>query len=171
MTLFACDEVSIPFTRGLKLAMRAPQRHPANPVVRRGPPGAPDSWAVRFYGSVLREQGKFRMWYVAVGDERLDRSTPRSAPWRVAYAESEDGVQWTKPRLGLVEYRGNRDNNLVLAGVVSSLGAERDHRGPSLPRPRGAGIPFRRLRPVVAGQRRRLRADAATPPVGAGPQP
>ena len=113
-TLFACDDVSIPFTQNLKLEMRSPKRHPANPVLRRGEPGTPDSWAVQFYGSVIREDGKFRMWYVAVGDDRFDESVPRSAPWRVAYAESRDGIHWTKPNLGLVEYGGNRNNNLVL---------------------------------------------------------
>ncbi len=113
-TLFAFDDVSIPFTQNLKLEMRSPERHSANPVLRRGEPGTADSWAVQFYGSVIRIDGKFRMWYVAVGDERLEKTVPRSSPWRVAYAESDDGVTWTKPHLGLVEYRGNRDNNLVL---------------------------------------------------------
>ncbi len=112
-TLFACDDVSIPLTQNLKLVPRVPQRHPRNPVVQRGPAGSCDSWAVQFYGSVIREGSKYRLWYVAVGDDRLDRRTPRSSPWRVAYAESEDGVRWTKPYLGIVEYGGNRDNNLV----------------------------------------------------------
>ena len=113
LTIFAFDDVSIPFTQNLKLQMHAPQRHRANPVVRRGGPGSVDSWAVQFYGSVIRQQGKFRMWYVAVGDDRLDPRTPRSSPWRVAYAESDDGVRWTKPDLGLVESGGGRNNNLV----------------------------------------------------------
>ena len=113
-TLFAFDNVSIPFTQNLKMEMRSPTRHPANPVVRRGEAGDPDSWAVQFYGSVIREGDTFRMWYVAAGEDRLDKSVPRSAPWRVAYAESSDGVNWVKPDLGLVEYRGNKNNNLVL---------------------------------------------------------
>lgn len=114
MTLFAFDDVSIPFMQNLKLEMRSPQRHPANPVLHRGKPGTPDSWAVQFYGSVIRVGDTYRMWYVAAGNDRLDRSVPRSSPWRVAYAESKDGVHWTKPNLGLVEYNGNRNNNLVL---------------------------------------------------------
>lgn len=113
MTLFAFDDVSIAFTQNLKLVMRSPTRHAANPIVRRGPPGSCDAWAVQFYGSVIRTRDKFRMWYVAAGEDRLDRSAPRSSPWRVAYAESQDGVHWTKPNLGLVEYNGNRNNNLV----------------------------------------------------------
>lgn len=113
ITLFAFDDVSIPFTRNLKLEMNAPQKHAANPVVRRGAAGSNDAWAVQFYGSVIRVEGKFRMWYVSVGDDRLDPKTPRSFAWRVAYAESEDGVNWKKPQLGLVEYNGSRKNNLV----------------------------------------------------------
>jgi hypothetical protein len=30
------------------------------------------------------------------------------------YAESADGVRWEKPKLGLFEFAGNKDNNLVL---------------------------------------------------------
>ena len=80
ITLFAFDDVSIPFSQNLKLVMRSPERHPANPVVRRGEAGSPDSWAVQFYGSVLREGDKFRMWYVAAGSDRLNPAVPRSAP-------------------------------------------------------------------------------------------
>lgn len=116
ITLFACDNVSIPFSQNLKLQMRTATRHTANPVVRRGADGTCDSWAVQFYGSVIRDpnRGQFKMWYVAVSKgERLDASTPRSVPWRVGYAESADGINWTKPNLGLVESGGNTDNNLV----------------------------------------------------------
>lgn len=112
-TIFAFDQGSIPFTENLRIEMRQPVKHPANPVVRRGPKPAPDSWAVQFYGSIVREGEKLRMWYVAAGEDRLDKSVPRSAPWRVAYAESTDGLNWTKPTLGLVDYRGSKANNLV----------------------------------------------------------
>jgi hypothetical protein len=117
VTLFSFDDVSIPFTQNLKLVMRSPQRHSANPVVKRGPENSVDDWAVQFYGSVIRDRNssKFRMWYVAVSkSERNDRTLPRSAPWRVAYAESEDGIAWTKPNLGLVEIDGSTHNNLVM---------------------------------------------------------
>jgi hypothetical protein len=111
-TLFAFDRVSIPYTQNLRLEMRQRVKHAGNPVVPRGGSGTPDAFGVQFYGSVIREGNKFRMWYVAVGDD-LDEKMP-SARWRAAYAESDDGVRWTKPNLGLVEYRGNKDNNLIL---------------------------------------------------------
>ncbi len=111
-TVFAFDEVTIPHTQNLRLEMRSPTRHPANPVLPRGAPGTPDAYGVQFYGSVIREGGKFRLWYVAFDDDTENKVA--SARWRAAYAESVDGLHWTKPHLGLVEYRGNKNNNLVL---------------------------------------------------------
>jgi hypothetical protein len=78
-TLFAFDRQAIPFSQNVRLEMRSPVKHPANPVVPRGQPGSPDSWAVQFYGSVIREGSKFRMWYVAAGEDRLEGRGPRSA--------------------------------------------------------------------------------------------
>ncbi|MFH1741257.1 MAG: hypothetical protein ABIH23_19815, partial [bacterium] len=43
------------------------------------------------YGTVLHDENKFRMWYMAGGE------------YLVAYAESEDGLNWTKPCLGLFD--------------------------------------------------------------------
>ena len=62
-TFFAFDDHSIPFSQNLKLVMNPPRKHAANPVVRRGAAGSPDSWAVQFYGSVIRDGERFRMWY------------------------------------------------------------------------------------------------------------
>lgn len=117
-TLFAFDNVSIPFTRSLELVMRKPEKYSGNPVVGRGPPGTADSWAIHFYGSVLRENGKFRLWYAAAGDERGQKSEPDASLFHVCYAESTDGVNWVRPKLGLVEYRGNKDNNIVALSPV-----------------------------------------------------
>ena len=76
VTLFAFDDVAIPFLQNLRLQMRSSTRHPTNPVVRRGEPGTPDAWGVQFYGSVIREQGKFRMWYVAFDDDTSNKIAP-----------------------------------------------------------------------------------------------
>ncbi|MBI5775595.1 MAG: hypothetical protein HZA89_17895 [Verrucomicrobia bacterium] len=113
-TIFAFDNVSIPHSQNLRLEMRSPTKHPANPVVRRGAPGTPDAMGVQFYGSVIREGRKFRMWYVAFDDDTKNKVA--SARWRAAYAESTDGLNWTKPNLGLVEFAGNKRNNLLQMG-------------------------------------------------------
>ncbi len=114
-TLFSFDEVSIPLTQNLRLEINAPEKHRENPVIARGPDGTIDSWAVQFYGSVIRDRdtGLFKAWYVAVSkEERKNEREARSAPWRVAYAESKDGIHWEKPNLGLVAANGSRANNL-----------------------------------------------------------
>ena len=57
------------------------------------------------YGTVLRVDGKFRMWYVG---------TRNSSKPRVCYAESDDGIHWERPFLGICEFGGNRNNNIVI---------------------------------------------------------
>jgi hypothetical protein len=111
-TIFAFDSTSIPYEQNLRLEMRDPVRHPDNPVVPRGGPGTPDEQGVQFYGSIIKVSDTYRMWYVAFDN---DKENPvASARWRPAYAESKDGINWSKPKLGLVEFGGNKDNNLLL---------------------------------------------------------
>ena len=105
VTLFAFDDVSIPYTQNLRLEMRQPVKHEANPVLPRGAPGTPDAMGVQFYGSILKEGSKFRMWYVAFDDDTTNKVA--SSRWRAAYAESMDGLTWTKPDLGLVDFHGS----------------------------------------------------------------
>ena len=113
-TLFAFDNVSIPHTQNLTLEMRQPERFEGNPVVTRGAPGTVDAHGVQFYGSIIQDGGKYRMWYVAFDD--AGKGAVASERWRAAYAESADGVNWVKPELGLVEFRGSKKNNLVDVG-------------------------------------------------------
>ena len=54
------------------------------------------------------DQGKFRGWYRA--DPQLQDSDYKSI---TCYAESDDGINWTKPNLGLIEFNGSKDNNIV----------------------------------------------------------
>ena len=54
------------------------------------------------------DQGKFRGWYRA--DPQLQDSDYNSI---TCYAESDDGIHWTKPSLGLIEFNGSKDNNIV----------------------------------------------------------
>ena len=35
----------------------------------------------------------------------------------MCYAESEDGIRWTKPSLGVVEFQGSTDNNIIWDGI------------------------------------------------------
>ncbi|MFH1008344.1 MAG: hypothetical protein V1800_12725 [Candidatus Latescibacterota bacterium] len=61
--------------------------------------------------TVTRQRKRWRMWYNALdGNYRMDDDAC------LCYAESPDGVHWTKPDLGLVEYQGNRHNNILISG-------------------------------------------------------
>ena len=66
---------------------------------------------VAVYGSVLpKPDGSgYQMWYQNFS--RHERGPGRAV---FCYAESEDGVRWEKPELGLFERGGTRRNNVVL---------------------------------------------------------
>jgi hypothetical protein len=62
------------------------------------------------YTTVIKDGALYRMYYRGLPDARPDDS-PEAV---VCYAESPDGITWTKPSLGLFSIRGTRENNVVL---------------------------------------------------------
>lgn len=91
-----------------------------NPAQRRETVIVPDRpWEahmISFFLTVRDEGGMLRLWYVCRD------GWGQGSQANLAYAESRDGVVWSKPDLGVYEYRGSRANNLVgvrsLEGVV-----------------------------------------------------
>jgi hypothetical protein len=111
---FAFDDHGIPWRHNLKVTLVPAQKHPENPVLRRGPEGAPDHGHAVLYGTVIKMGDKFRMWYLGMIDPQVAPSQAHQR-WRpMCYAESSDGVHWTKPELGLVEFNGDTRNNICL---------------------------------------------------------
>jgi hypothetical protein len=120
--LFPFDDASLPFSAGLRLQLvsgKTPGKK--NPIVlRRGEPGEPDDETVRYYGTIIQIGDELRMWYQARGTH--DPKTSRQR--RLCYAVSRDGVHWEKPKLGLVEYNGSTQNNIVdILGGRAALAA------------------------------------------------
>jgi len=117
LVLFAFDDHWLPLRDNVKVTLNRPERYAGNPVLTNGDgPDDPDGYGTALYGTVLHQEGKFRMWYLAwprtspkytAQEDRPDFYRP------IGYAESTDGVHWTKPNLGLVEFRGSKNNNLV----------------------------------------------------------
>ncbi len=71
-----------------------------------------------FGGTLIHEDGIYRLWHDCWPKE--DIGSPRIGHFNyVRYAESEDGVEWKFPSLGLIEYRGSRDNNIVYGGPLT----------------------------------------------------
>jgi hypothetical protein len=113
--LLAIDDHSLPWKKNLCYYLSKPTVR-AEPVLTpsRDDPSAPDHIATHFYGTVLFDDGRFRMWYYAVGwAEEGGTSLGQLVQGPMCYAESEDGIHWTKPNLGRVPYRGSRDNNII----------------------------------------------------------
>ncbi|MBT4499029.1 MAG: hypothetical protein HOC74_14975, partial [Gemmatimonadetes bacterium] len=92
-------------TETVTRVFHAPIKHEQNPVIA-GRGGSLN---------VVRddEAGLFRMWYTAYWDQSLE---PRKYTYGIAYAESENGIDWRLPRIGQHEFKGTKDNNIVLLG-------------------------------------------------------
>lgn len=111
ISIFSFDDHTIPFKRNLYLTMVPPEKYSGNPVIRRGPPGSVDAYSADCVGSIIRDGGKYRMWYTACNNPGAVGS--RTTGYQVAYAESNDGIKWVKPNLGLTSFNGNKNNNLI----------------------------------------------------------
>ncbi|MBM3737594.1 MAG: hypothetical protein FJW39_17575 [Acidobacteria bacterium] len=64
-----------------------------------------------YWPRVLKDGGKYRLWYNAAADETIGGVTQEYD--KVAYAESDDGVTWRTPDLGIIEWNGSKKNNIV----------------------------------------------------------
>ena len=90
----------------------------------------PRLWEPRYdnaYPNVIYDPKykKYRCYYTLCSKDKDSASASREertkrdyrpSPTRIAslgYAESDDGVHWVKPNLGLADFEGSRDNNLL----------------------------------------------------------
>ena len=85
---------------GVKLVVCPPEVDP-EPALRPEPER--DELYGGHYSTLIEDGGLYRLWYLVGGEGGL----------RLCYAESEDCVNWRKPSLGVVEYGGSRENNIV----------------------------------------------------------
>ncbi len=79
------------------------------------------------YHSVFKDGDIYRMYYKAWQHEASsDMGTYH--PLYCAYAESKDGINWTKPNLGLYEFNGSKNNNIVMVGSkVGNVSVDAGH--------------------------------------------
>ena len=77
--------------------------------------GAPWEGNTCAYYTIFRDGNIFRMYYRGSHyDEQTKKAAHREV---VCYAESKDGIHWTKPKLGLFEFNGSKENNIVWNGI------------------------------------------------------
>lgn len=68
------------------------------------------------YPTVLRDGDRYRMYYRCSPPGGREDGDERQV---TCYAESPDGVIWTKPKLGLFEFQGSKENNIVWRGSLA----------------------------------------------------
>ncbi len=65
------------------------------------------------YYTVFQDGGTYRMIYRGWRHDEKMKAVHKEV---TCYAESKDGIHWTKPNLGLFEWNGSKDNNIVWLG-------------------------------------------------------
>ncbi|MBT3381725.1 MAG: hypothetical protein HN742_30885 [Lentisphaerae bacterium] len=119
------DAMVVERSEGLTRVFHAARKHEQNPVLPFDKPWEGDApkrgSGPYLYGTVMRDGGRLRMWYHCYHR--------RHGAYFNLYAESTDGIHWDKPALGLVEFEGSRENNLIITKC-----AEEDVEEPELHR-------------------------------------
>lgn len=110
--LFGFDAQAFSFQNHVQVHL-IPGRNPQL-VLARGEPGTHEE-AIFLYGTVLRIDQRFHMWYATnLGDQQTHIGFGQGQrDCFIAYATSKDGVHWERPGLGLVEFQGSTANNIV----------------------------------------------------------
>ena len=119
------DDYLIAAAKNVKRTVHKAEKHPANPIMVADQPCEKSNTTREglLYHYVLRDEatGKFRMWYSAYQAYELPSGERVVLP--SCYAESDDGINWVKPKLGLYEFDGSTANNIIipegyLCGVI-----------------------------------------------------
>ena len=92
-----------------------PAKHIDNPLV------APDRpWEGRGMGGCYvlfdAEENLFKMWYNVFSYIAWRNEEENWYTYAACYAESPDGLSWHKPALGIVDFEGSTQNNILMKG-------------------------------------------------------
>ena len=121
-SLFLDDDI-IQDLQGLTRELNQPIKHPGNPILK------PDEAWEFFHGTSVHydeEEKIYKMWHGVQKGQIMESGS-------LGYATSVDGLNWERPKLGLFEWGGNKENNVVFPplkwatyGVIKDL-HETDH--------------------------------------------
>ncbi len=100
-------------SQAMERVFHQPKKYAGNPVIA-GEGG---------YAVVERDEAtdQFRMWYQTWTPSEV---AGKSGRYAIAYAESDDGVSWVLPKLGLHEWKGTKENNIVWTGLDGRRGSQ-----------------------------------------------
>ena len=113
--LFIDDDV-VAVVKNVTRRQHTPRKHPANPIYKNDKP-----WEVVTYFrtsnfSVVRDplDGLFKCWVQDFHDYFTVPGVPYERS-RIYYAQSEDGLNWEKPALGLHDVDGHNTNTIIVS--------------------------------------------------------
>jgi len=75
------------------------------------------------YSNALFDGTTYHMWYHAMDMVQWDTGHTNGC---VCYATSKDGIQWRKPNIGLVDYKGSCNNNIVFGHGANGVTVGQD---------------------------------------------
>jgi hypothetical protein len=83
------------------------------------------------YQSIFKDGDIYRMyyksWQLTVTETGVKTD---SHPLLACYAESTDGIHWRKPTLGLFDFEGSKENNIVMTNdKIGNVSADGGHNG------------------------------------------
>ncbi|MBI2432144.1 MAG: hypothetical protein HYV26_04670 [Candidatus Hydrogenedentes bacterium] len=111
------DDFLLQRMENVKRVVQEPVKHARNPVVVPEHPW--EKRVLEIYGTVLYDGAleKYRCWYLA--NEFKDGipnnpQDPRTAEYYTCYAESADGISWTKPMVGKAPFGTHAQHNVVI---------------------------------------------------------
>lgn len=110
-TILLVDDHDILYRAGTRRVLEKPVRQAKNPLITEDKP-----WEMAIaWTSVHRDKatGRYQLWYQAYAGKRAQLKTHECV---VCYAESADGITFTKPNLGLFDFNGDTNTNIVLIG-------------------------------------------------------
>lgn len=108
-TILLVDDHDVLYRSGTERVLNPAKRFEGNPVIKQDRP-----WETALgWVTVYRDpkSGKYQLWYQGYAGSRAQKKTDRCV---VCYAESDDGIHFTKPNLGLFPFNDIKDTNIVL---------------------------------------------------------
>jgi hypothetical protein len=118
------------------------------------------------YMVAFKDADRYRAWYRV---DAADLSSEDARHTLTAYAESADGIHWEKPKLGILEFNGSKDNNLVWGGPGNNMAVFKDGNPDAPPAERYKALVAQGIHGLVSADGLHWRLLQAEPILTPGP--
>jgi len=123
-TILFIDDEDVLYRSGTKKFVQQMEKSLDNPVITPDNPTLPWEKSIQWVSTYRDPQsGKFQIWYQAYVGKSVPDKRYKSV---VAYAESDDGIHWVKPKLPLFPFVSKdvdvKETNIVLLGAKNGYG-------------------------------------------------